>query len=611
VTFYPHGALREPIDAPPQSDDPDDELVIVGRFSKLVPRNISEIYETDPLRFDNADRATSEGFAPLELADYCTTVSFSQSLAGVFGGANITLELPFADALKLLGGVVAGKARHLRRDNAALTLRNLCTGGWLVIKQATVKGDLVGRFFGQVTRIENRLMYGADGKPVRVINLTADSFYAGFMRNQLKQTMTRDDNLREIEPSAVFKAADYSDAFLKTIKDSFRGQAPAATLAEVIKALGGHKLPSSLARFDDAPLGLFIKVCDGSFAEMQKYGLKGADVDVIKGKIMSLFQGAASNNVTHHEVIMQMFNALPQLFEYFALFIPLTPRELAQVSKSRLFAQLGGVPVIIYRYKPVYPYAPPSRAGLSALTRFKYGIDSKVKTETDCEKFFGDMPAVSAGEGQSYQIDSRYLTALEYGVSEDDRVNFTFVEGAFSNAQGHALNYFRNNASPALNKGDINRHGLRARSMHTPFVSLDSDTAEIKAFNMGAPNALAERLFHNIAMGHTFTSGTFTVEHDVAARHLLNTREALSCVPVGNWVSFSLDISETDDVLFTCYIEAVTTNISADAVGVITSVSTYNFTRGHIGVHAPEFDVSKYEAEEMALLISNEDVSNA
>lgn len=622
VTLYPHGVLREDVetsreDAGVEEYDPSAvggsafKVKSVSSTQDLIVRNIADLYETDPLRFGDSKRSTSEGFSALNLTDYCTNVNFSESTQGAFGEASVTLELPFADALKLLGGVVAGSARHLMRDDTALTLRNLCSGGWLVIRQATQEGELVGRFFGQVTRVENRLQYLQNGSPLRTVNISADNFYTGYMRNQLKQTMSRDDSIKEIEPSAVFKAADYSEGFLSTIKESLKGQTPAATLAQVIRALGGHKLPVSLTRSAGLPLGFSIKVSDGSFEDLRKYGLKGADVDVIKGKIMTLYQGAFSNNITHHEAIMQMFNAAPDLFEYFATFVPLTKRELTQVSKSKIFQRIGGVPLIIYRYKPVYPYAPPSRAGFNKLSRFRYGLDSEVRLKTDCEKFFGDMPAVDFGEGQSYLIDSRFITALDYEVSEDERVNFTFVEGGFSSAQGHALNYFRNNASPALNKVDINRHGLRAVSLHTPFISVDSDPAEIKAFNLGAPNALAERLFHNIAAGHTFASGTFTVEHDVAARHLINARSSLACAPVGNWVTFNLNISEEGDVKFTCYIETVNTTLSADAVGIVNSVTVYRFTRGHIGLQAPEFDLSKYQSEELSLLVTNEDVSEA
>jgi len=612
VMLYPHGVLREPReDTSPRTPDRHAEGVNVRTQAQpLVVRKLSEIYQTDPLRFDDANRSTSEGFSVLDLSAYCTSVTFSESLSGAYGGATLTLELPFADALKLLGGTVAGTARHLRRDNPALTLRNLCTGGWLVIKQATAGGDLIGRFFGQVTRIDNRLQYLESGAPLRVVNMVVDNFYAGFMRNQLKQTMSRDDSISELEPSAVFQTSDYTQGFLSAIQQSFKAQAPAETLSKVVFALGGHKLPASLTRFADQPLGAYIQVCDGSLEEMRKYGLKGADVDVIKGKIMTLYQGAFSNNITHHETIQQMFNAAPQLIEYFATLVPLTPRELAQVSKSKVYKRLGGVPVIIYRYKPVYPYAPPSAAGFNKLTRFKYGVDRVVSSRTDCEEFFGDMPPQDFGEGQSYLIDDKYITALEYEVNEDDRINYTFVEGAFSNAQGHALNYVRNNASPALNKVDVNRHGLRAMSMHTPFVSVASDPDEIKAFNMRAPNALAERLFHNTAAGHNFATGTFTVEHDIAENHLKNTRESLLCAPSGNWVTFNLHISESDDVKFTCYVDTVQTNITADATGIVMSITQYSFTRGHIGVQAPEFDLSKYQAEELSTLVPNEDVSD-
>lgn len=611
MTLYPHSVVH-------------DEPAVVewggtaqvkskGHIDNLIVRDIENIYKTEPLRFDESNRSTSEGFSALNMTAYCTNVSFSESISGSYGDASITLELPFADALKLLGGVVAGSARHLRGDDTALTLRNLCSGGWLVIRQATQEGELVGRFFGQVTRVETRLEYLPSGSPIRIVNLAADTFYAGYMRNQLKQTMSRDDSIKEIEPSAVFKAADYSEGFLSSIRESFKGQPPAVTLAQVVRALGGHKLPASLTRFTGvfAPLGVFVNVCDGSFEEMQKYGLKGANIDVIKGKIMTLYQGAFSNNITHHEAIMQMFNAAPDLFEYFATFVPLTKRELSQITKSRVSQRIGGIPLIIYRYKPVYPYAPPSKEGFNKLSRFRYGLNSEVRSQTDCEKFFGDMPAVDFGEGQSYLIDSRFITALTYEVNEDERVNFTFVEGGFSSAQGHALNYFRNNASPALNKVDINRHGLRAVSLHTPFISVDSDPDAIKAFNLSAPNALAERLFHNIAAGHTFASGTFTVEHDVAARHLLKARSSLACAPVGNWVTFDLNISEIDDVKFTCYVEYVQTNLITDAMGIVSSSTVYRFTRGHIGLQAPEFDLNKYQAEELSLLINNKDVSEA
>lgn len=612
IVFYPHGVLREPDeDIAKATKTVDENIVTVTASSEeLVVRNISDIHQTDPLRFDNSNRSTSEGFSVLKLSDYCTSVNINQSLTGSFGSASLTLELPFADSLKLLGGVIAGSARHLRSDNTALTLRNLCTGGWLVIKQATVKGDLVGRFFGQVSRVETRLQYLPNGSPVKVLNISADNFYAGFMRNQLKQTMSRDDSIKELEPSAVFQASDYTEGFLSAIKESFKAKAPAETLTQVIKALGGHKLPASLTRIANQPVGYYLRVCDGSFDSMFKYGLKGADIDIIKGKIMSLFQGGFSNNITHHEAIQQMFNSAPQLLEYFAILVPLTPLELSKITKGRVYKHLGGIPLIIYRYKPVYPYAPPSKEGFNKLSRYKYGVESTVKSSTDCEEFFGDMPAHTFGEGQSYLLDDRFITSLECEVNEDDRINFTFVEGAFSNAQGHALNYFRNNASPSINKVDVNRHGLRAVSMHTPFVSVASDPDEITAFNQRAPNALSERLFHNIASGHTFSTGAFIVEHDVASNHILKTRESLLVVPVGNWVTFNLNISETDDVKFSCYIEAVQTTIQADMKGIITSMTVYRFTRGHIGVHAPEFDLTKYQSEDLTLLLVNSDVRN-
>lgn len=599
VTLYPHGALKEQRnESPSESYGRDDEASVttIGTFNKLIPRKVSEIYKTESLKFDTSEQATSEGFSPLELVDYCTSLSFSSSIAGDFGSASLTLELPFFEASKLLGGVIAS-SHTSQGDNPAVKMRNLCTGGWIVIKQKA-HGEYVGRFFGQVTAVQTSLGYIANGVPLTQVTIRVDSFYAGFLRNQLKQTMSRDDSIKELEPSAVFQASDYSQGFLSAIRESFKGQDPASILTDVVKSLGGHKLPASIARIEDYPLGIALRVSDGSFSDMKKYGLKGADIDVIKGKIMTLYQGASSNNVTHHETIMQMFNSAPQLFEYFAMLVPMNKRELSKVSKSKLFLKIGGIPLIIYRYKPVYPYAPPTRLGFSRMDRYKYGRTTAIKDKTDFEKFFGSPEVANYrapdNKDQVYTINKSYVTSLDISTVEDERINFTFVEGGFSNAQGHALNYFRNNASPALNKGDINRHGLRAQAMHTPFVSLDTDAEAIKNFNMQAPNALAERLFHNIGMGHTFSRGTFTVE----------APENVEPVPVGNWVSIGLPDTR---ILFTCYIETINTTVSADLTGVIRHINVYNFSRGHIGVHAPQFDLDKYEAEELTLLVDNED----
>ena len=592
ITLYPHGVLKEAGDETPVqvNGSNDFSVTVTDRVNKILPRNISDIHQTEYLTFDRSNEATSEGYSPLELVEYCTSLSFSSSITGDFGSANLTLELPYYEASQLLGGVIAHSL-----TNSNIKMRNLCTGAWVVIKEKSGR-DYVGRFFGQVTAVQTSLGYVANGVPLTQVTMKIDSFYAGYMRNQLKQTMSRDDSIKELEPSAVFQAGDYSQGFLSTIKESFKGQNPATILADVINALGGHKLPASLARFNDYPVGLALRVCDGSYDSMNKFGLKGSDIDVIKGKIMTLYQGASSNNITHHETIMQMFNSAPQLFEYFAILVPMTKRELSNVSKSKLFSRLGGIPVIIYRYKPVYPYAPPTSAGFDSMYRLKYNRVNEVKNKTDFEKFFGSpQPANYYSQtGQVYRIEERYVTSLDLSIVEDERINFVFVEGGFSNAQGHALNYFRNNASPTLNKSDINRHGLRAQAMHTPFVSLDTDPETIKNFNMQAPNALAERLFHNIGMGHTFSRGSFTVE----------APESIEPVPVGNWVSIGL----TDtDLSFTCYIEAINTTVSADLNGIIRHVSVYSFSRGHHGIHAPQFDLDKYESEELTLLITNED----
>lgn len=600
VTFYPHGALQPYDDQ--QAGQPA-EVVEDTQLQDFLPRNLAGLHSTDPLNYNIAKLDKSEGFRPLELTDYCTSIVYTHSIKGVYGSAEIVIELPFADSLKLLGGVPIGGDRHLRSDNDALTIRNLCTGGWLVIQQQSR-----GVFFGQVTAVRTQMRVLPNGSPVRSTLISADNFYVAFMRNQLKQTLSRDDSIAEIEPSAIFQAGDYSTGFLSSIRESFNEQSPAATLRSVIKALGTYKLPACLTQKSDATLGDYIKVVDGSATEMLEYGMKGADADVIKGKIMTLFQGAFSNNITHHETISQMFNVAPNLFEMFSVFVPLT--DDMEVSDN-VYQTIGGIPVLVYRYQPVYPYAPPTTQGIDKVRLLNFNTLDTYVEATDCEKFFGSMPTYDYGEGQSYVMDAQYLTDLTLSVDESARINCTFVEGAFSNAQGHTLNFFRTNAAPTVNKTDINRHGLRAYSMHTPFISLKDDPVAVRNFNERAPNALAERLFHNIGMGHTFYTGSFTIEYSGEVPYIKDSPE-LTYVPAGNWISFQLDISETapNGVWFTCYAQSVQVQHIITGTGIPVSTVRYTFERGHMGVHAATFDVKKYQVEsETTGLIENEDVT--
>jgi len=529
-----------------------------------------------------------EGYAECELARYCTQLSYRQSTSGMYGNAEITLELPFAEAMKRLGGVAPAKAeRHLRTDPSSQVLRNLSTGAWIVIKEKRRDQDSLGRFFGQVTQVRHRLQYFAAG-PIRVVSITVGHYYRAFMTNQLKQTLSTDDSIKNIDKSAIIKLGDFREGFLKRIVESYKtGTSLTTTLQGVISELGGCKLPKTLA--ENTRLGDVILVSDGSKDSLAAYGINGADADVIQGKIFTLFRGAYSNNITHHQVINQLFNAAPQLFEYIPLLIPITSgRARASISAGfkSIFYDLGAVPVIIYRYRPMYPPAPPTAAGIAAVTSVT------PSGETDCGKFFNVNPKQLSE--QLYEVDSQFVSSLECTVNEDARINYVFVESAISSSQGHTMNLARKDASPATHTEDINQHGLRAVSMHTPFISADEDRAAIKQFNLAAPNALAERLFHNIGMGHTFSNGSFTVEHDIQHTH---TEDFVFNIPVGCWVTFPLEnISETGPVKFTCYIEEVMTTLTSEQ-GMRRAIIVYGYSRGHIGVHAATFDLEKYKPD--------------
>jgi hypothetical protein len=614
-TIFPHGALtkyrRRPTRPLEESESIENQAVsdaegvtVIGtakRPDRYVEMELETIERYDARDLDAENLNGSEGVAPMELADFITSVSVNSSIAPPYGSLAVNLSLTAKEAHSFLGGV-GSHSMDAMRDPSLRTdydFRNLCSGAWVVLKADNNRfADFDSKalsFFGKVSSVSVTQMAN-DGVPLFMVALTCTSFFEPLIMNEIKQTLRRDKSIEGIHSSAIFATSDYTAGFLKSLMDDFAlktASQPSLFLKKVINTLVTIDLPASLTFDLNRPrtwytLGDLIQVVDGSTEEMGKYGMRGADVDVIKGKILNSYQGSAVNNMTHASVIEQMFRPMPELMEMFAHMVYLSDEELKTLAVKyndkaiiNVYKRIGGIPVIVYRYRPVYPYAPPTAQGNLIRER---ALDSRAKSrpgKTAAEEFFGEMEAVpfspSESTGQIYIVSAAHeIVNLQYSTNESERLNYVFVEQAFTNGQAQNSNLARNNARPTLNVKDINRHGLRSMSTHTPFISTSDDKEDRKSFNLEAANAIAERIYHTLGMGHQFLSGQMTITTQL--------QSSLFNVPVGSWATFP----DVGGQPFTCYITDIT--IISTGGEVTTTSTIVTFERGHYGLLAPAYD---------------------
>jgi hypothetical protein len=529
--------------------------------------NISSLYDDTRLE-------ESEGLTNIDVSEQVSTLTVNKLLTPPYENVTISLTITPQD-LHLL---TVGKANNSAKVNRSILgsikhLRNLCTGAWLVIN-TTDDSNKNMAFFGKVTNINVNSMMTASGVPIYSVSLTAMSFYYPLLTNEIKQTLSRDESIQALDESAFFRSADYNYGLLKQLLDDFslRKDVPVANLLyNIIKTLTTYRLPNIAPAVN--VLGDVITVLDGSASDMQRVGLYGSDADVIKGKILASYQGSNTNNVTHDNFLRQMFQPLPEMMELYATCVPYEDGML--VADADFSKATGVVPVIVYRYRPVDPRVPPSAEGIAALLKARKGGGAVVvNNKTKSEEFFGDFEMFNLNA--TYFIDSERVTAFEYSADDSGHINYVFCEQAFSNGQAQNYNFARNHVRPSLDKLDINRHGLRSFSTSVPFLAR-GDKEDMKQRNLAAAEAIAERLFHTIGMGHQFLNGSITIAG------------AIDYVPVGTWFTVSDLITDaSDDVEFRGYIVGVTVVQTGDMVSRATT--TITFTRGHYGVHAPLFD---------------------
>jgi len=416
-------------------------------------------------------------------------------------------------------------------------LKHFVVGNYITIKVSDGSS-----FFGVLTEVSHTIQRDIHGVPLNTASLKCQPWGYMFQKGEFKQTLNREiGKLKNTSTSAIFKVSDYNEGILKVLREQLSlKDDPAEVLQQFINTLGHYLLPKNLGK-----LGQYIKVYDGSnLSDLDLYA-DGDTADIIQGMLLTQYQGAYVNNMSHWKIISQLFNTFSRLFELFCF-------TTTTDDPQNRFEEVTGLRLgIMYRYKPYNPKFPPTKAGLSKYTKnvaSKYFFEDHFKVQSDAKRFRNLFP--------------ENITQFNYRFDESDHVNLVFIENPFANSDGHKHNMFRNNTIPVFDADDINKKGLRSFSTVTPFVPSKSSPQK----KLTIQNALAERAYITFAKGSEFCTGRLTlvpVENDLP-------------LPVGQWFSIL-------DYDFYAYCTEVQKIYRMTPQGVLRIEYIYNYERGSFG----------------------------
>lgn len=554
-----------------------------GKLTTYTSSNLEELV-TESIKLSNRfSLLNSDLLADYDLKARVIDLQYSHSLNAPYETASFTLEMSLPEMLRGLHGT---PINVFYQNTGTLVSRFVRTGGWISIRQ---NERLV--FFGNIESFSSALSFSGE-IPVQSIQVSCLSWLNNLVESEIRQTsQTKEGKLSEISPSAIIKSNEFKEGFLKALQKNINlaggGNEPSDMLKDLIKALAHHKLPKSLSGGSiNTRLGDLVEVYDGTPVSLEntQYYPFSSPSDKVRGNLLAKYQSFTSTGMSHWELINQIFFGFPTLLELFPFIIPLSASDKP---KNALESALNGRLGVMYRYKPVNPTYPPTQAGLSKLLKRRTGYTKK-GLKTQSEEFFDTFR-----EDVSYfELEVKTITNFSYTYTEQEHLNCVFVEAPFVNGDAHNSNLFRSNASPVMNIGDVNRHGLKILSSTNPFTSNSEDKADIKQFNQISSNALAERAFHSIAMGHEFCSGSVQTS-------IPYTEEFIS-PSAGMWIKLKLGgIGEETE--FTAYVESVDTSIFNQG-DILVKEITYSFSRGSFGNNVISFEPLQFQIEKPEVL---------
>ena len=186
-----------------------------------------------------------------------------------------------------------------------------------------------------------------------------------------------------------------------------------------------------------------------------------------------------------------------------------------RITHSKLVRNLGAIPALVYRYKPLPPGFEVDKQSLNKSYK-ALGLEQNTQT-TFSEQFYAKDPNAAGvdrvnlfpniGTTDYLAIPGETIVREVLTWNDTDRVNAVSYAQPYASASGGDLLLFGVDCVPVFNAVDINRHGLRIRTGATPFVAVGSATQQ-RIYNSIASSATAERVYFTIGEGHAYARGT-------------------------------------------------------------------------------------------------------
>lgn len=266
---------------------------------------------------------------------------------------------------------------------------------------------------------------------------------------------------------------------------------------------------------------------------------------------------------------------------------------LKKIANSSLVTNLGAVPCLVYRWRPLPPKFDLTKNSLLSANHMQAGFEEIV----GYEKVFGEVyfgrPTDTDGDTEKYNSSSKWLdinpgmvVKTEISWTEHTRVNAVHCQPHHSSQNtNQVVQPFGVLSVPLFDPLDINRHGMRMRMFQTPFYrhqmgNIRSDTAaEIAA------SAISERFYYSFGDGHAYGSGTITLAYT-----------PLPNLVCGQWIRIDFDkvmgkpaTHEIDRVPLTAYCTAVRHIASIDQrTGLPDAMTVLSVERVSYGNRVPK-----------------------
>ena len=533
--FFLHGFI-------PQEESSASQQTIQQYIKSLPP-----LYQRDETT-DYANIGGGELFSDLgsdiELTKFTTNCLWETSTSYPYANATIQLKMPSALVPFLFHG------QPMPNQKYASVFRHTEAGGWMSLRFPTVTPEeplnkYATVFFGKITNLSVVTQKKANNVLDTSVTVTAASFIYPYIIGETRKTPLRKDGIAKIDPAAIGSYSTKDNEILKEYFSSARadsdGEYPLyPALRSIIESLGHFSLPTSVTgvpstpakshRLGDAILVLGDHGKDTSGGTI--YEKQGRKMDTVKGRVKEQYWTAAfqSNRSSMWTLIQSLFQPDPDLIELFPVLLPY--RYASQIGEgsegvSALSGNLGSIPYLVYRHKPLPPHFDASGDDVDNL-HHSHGRLLKADS-TFHEEFFGTDKSVAT----TYKpTDPADLLTRETTKEETDFViipstsvisqSLTWTDAERINGVNFSLPYaqgatgdallFGVECVPVFNQEDINRHGLRMHNRPTPFVG-EKGEGEQKKYNNLASSAYAERTYYLLGEGHAYARGEITLTY--------------------------------------------------------------------------------------------------